>query len=223
MFTDKAVLFDLDSTLTDHDTAFARWGEQFADHYGVPMEWLVEADHRHRGQRHDFFADIKNSFGVPESIATLHAKYRRRTAELVPHRAEVCAAIGALKDTGWRLGVVTNGDPASQRLKLRRSRLAPLFGTVVISGEYGIRKPDPTIFRIALDDLRTDSAVVIGDDLGADIAGGNAAGLTTVWVKGDRERSEQDPVPSHTVSTVIEAAELLLSGALAPPLHPTAA
>ncbi|MFK0017343.1 HAD family hydrolase [Streptomyces sp. NPDC091027] len=150
------------------------------------------------------------------SLVALHAQYRRRTAELVPHRPQVCTAIRSLREEGWRLGVVTNGDPATQRLKLRRARLDGLFEAVVISGEYGIRKPDPDLYRIALDALDTDSGAMIGDDLDADIAGGARAGLHSVWVSGGRDLPAAGPVPDHTVRDVVDAVKLLREHAHAP-------
>ncbi|MGW3974190.1 HAD family hydrolase [Streptomyces ardesiacus] len=172
----KAALFDLDSTLTDHATAFARWADEFGASTGIPLSALMRAETLHGGARHAFFADLKSAFGLRRSVASLHADYRRRSAELVPYRPEVCTAMQQLADEGWELGVITNGSPDAQRRKLEVAHLTRYFASVVISGEYGIRKPDEALFQVGLDDLGVDDpahAVMTGDftDRGGDHVG----------------------------------------------------
>ncbi|MGX5184991.1 HAD family hydrolase [Streptomyces avermitilis] len=215
----RIALFDLDNTLTDHTTAFALWAAEFSDATGVPVPWLLKAEERHDGARHRFFEEIKNVVGVRESIAALHGAYRQRSAELVPHRPEVCAALKTLVEDGWGLGVVTNGPPDAQRTKLKVAQLDQYFGSVVISGDYGVRKPDPELFRLALDELHAHAgtwAAMAGDCLATDVEGGLRAGLHTVWVAGGRARLPSDPMPTRTVQTVVEAADWLRTAALSP-------
>ncbi|WP_331729073.1 HAD family hydrolase (plasmid) [Streptomyces avidinii] len=211
----KIAFFDLDDTLTDHATSFRRWAEEFAARYGMTQHEVEDAEVRCAGQRDAFFADLKTRHDIQASIAALHAQYRHRSAQLVPHRPQVCTAIRSLRDDGWRLGVITNGDPSTQRLKLRTARLDDLFEAVVISGEYGIRKPDRGLYRIALDALDTSSGFMVGDDLQADVAGGAVAGLRTVWIAAGRDQNPSSPTPDHTVQTVLEAIELLRENARA--------
>lgn len=195
----KAALFDLDSTLTDHAAAFARWAEEFSASTGIPLSALMRAETCHVGARHAFFAEVKNTFGLRRSIASLHADYRRRSAELVPYRPEVCAALEQLADVGWELGVVTNGSPDAQRRKLEVARLTQHFGSFVISGEYDVRKPGEALFQVALDELGVDGpahGVMTGGCLIADISGGLRAGLRTVWIANRRTRRDLDPEPT---------------------------
>ncbi|MYS33611.1 HAD-IA family hydrolase [Streptomyces sp. SID4920] len=210
----RAALFDLDSTLTDHAGAFDAWAREFCVSTGVPLSSLRRAETCHAGARHAFFAELKADFGLRQSIASLHADYRRRSAELVPYRPDVCAAMQQLVTGGWQLGVVTNGAPDAQRLKLQVACLTDYFSSVVISGEYGIRKPDPALFQVALDELGVADparSVVTGDCLVSDIGGGARAGLRTVWIADGRTRSAPDPFPTHTAQNVVQAAEWLLA------------
>ncbi|MEU6290278.1 HAD-IA family hydrolase [Streptomyces sp. NPDC046988] len=210
--TSRVALFDLDDTLTDHATAFASWAREFSRSEGIPLSMLMRAESLHAGARHSFFADLKDAFKLRRSIASLHADYRLRSAELVPYRPEVCAALQQLADDGWALGVVTNGSPDAQRLKLEVARLTPYFGSVVISGEYGVRKPDPSLFHVALDELQAQDTVasfMVGDSLTADVAGGQLAGLQTVWISHGRTRRLKGPVPTRTAHEVVSAATAL--------------
>ncbi|MFH8987126.1 HAD-IA family hydrolase [Streptomyces sp. NPDC017940] len=178
-------LFDLDDTLTDRRAAFAAWAKEFTAAHGVPPRWLLDADEVLAGNRTEFFTEVKNQFPVPETAAQMRTQYRYRTAELVPYRPEVCEALRALSAGGWHLGVVTNGEPVAQTAKLATARLDGLVESVIVSGAYGIAKPNPVLFRLALEDLgAADDAEtwMVGDNLSTDIAGAQTAGISTVWI-----------------------------------------
>ena len=51
---------------------------------------------------------------------------------------------------------------------------------------------------------------MIGDSLTADIAGGNAAGIDTVWYNPDRKENTSQVVPTYTVSNYQKIADLLI-------------
>jgi HAD superfamily hydrolase (TIGR01509 family) len=80
-------------------------------------------------------------------------------------------------------GVVTNNVAAEQRLKIAACGFGPLLDAVVISEEAGATKPDPRIFRMALDQLGCEAleAVMIGDAWDTDITGALAAGIRPIW------------------------------------------
>lgn len=83
-----------------------------------------------------------------------------------------------------RLALVTNGAACLQREKLERSGLAEHFDAVVVSGDLGIGKPDPAVFRHALSlvDAAADDAVMIGDTVERDVDGAVAAGVRAIWI-----------------------------------------
>jgi HAD superfamily hydrolase (TIGR01458 family) len=75
-------------------------------------------------------------------------------------------------------------------------------------------KPSPEFFTAPLDALgrRPDTALVVGDDLAADIGGGQAVGAATVLVrsgKGDRPRSGAEAGPDAVLDSVAELPGLL--------------
>ena len=96
---------------------------------------------------------------------------------------EVPEALARLRDGGARLAVVSNWDVSLHEV-LERTRLRPLVDAVVISAELGVAKPDPAIFRAALERLgaSADGALHVGDSLEHDVAGARAAGLDAVLV-----------------------------------------
>ncbi len=63
----------------------------------------------------------------------------------------------------------------------------PFFGVIVDSVWAGCTKPDPRIFRRAVDGLRVSpaEAMFVGDSLARDMAGARAAGMPHVWLSAE--------------------------------------
>ena len=85
-----------------------------------------------------------------------------------------------------RLGIVTNGASGHQWKKYRQLRLERYIpkAYVTVSGDVGISKPDPGIFRAAEDavGLPPRDLWLVGDSLKHDIEGAHAAGWHTIWM-----------------------------------------
>jgi putative hydrolase of the HAD superfamily len=83
----------------------------------------------------------------------------------------------ALRARGLALAVVANWD-VSLHEHLEALAIEPLVDTVVTSAEAGAAKPDPAIFRLALERLRVrpERALHVGDEL-LDEEGARAAGM----------------------------------------------
>jgi putative hydrolase of the HAD superfamily len=85
--------------------------------------------------------------------------------------------IGALRARGLALAVIANWD-ISLREHLERLDIAPLVDAIVTSAEAGAAKPDPAIFKLALERLRVrpERALHVGDEP-LDEEGARAAGI----------------------------------------------
>ncbi|MEU8545363.1 HAD family hydrolase [Streptomyces sp. NPDC048717] len=208
----RIALIDLDDTLTDRAAAFTAWAQEFGAAHHIPEAWLHEADATHSGRRRDFFTLVKSVHGVPDTVDGLYTAFRRRTPQLTPHRPAVNTAVRQLASHGWTLAVITNGDTTAQHAKLAAARLTSLLPTVVISADHGVRKPDPALFHIALEQTGagpTDTVWVIGDTLTTDIEGGNRTGLRTLWISHGRDHPG-GPLPSQTADDIVHACTWLL-------------
>jgi len=99
---------------------------------------------------------------------------------------EVPGVLAALRERGARLAVVSNWDVSLHDV-LERTGLRPLVDAVVISAEFGAAKPDPAIFRAALErvEATASEALHVGDSLVADVEGARAAGVEAVFVARD--------------------------------------
>ena len=99
---------------------------------------------------------------------------------------EVAATLRALREEGARLVVVSNWD-VSLHDALAETGLAALVDGALSSAEVGAAKPDPLIFRRALEvaGVRGDEALHVGDSVEHDVEGARAAGIEPVLVVRD--------------------------------------
>jgi putative hydrolase of the HAD superfamily len=192
------VLFDAGGVLLDLDYAFLKRLLE-ARHVATTIGGLSESeslartaiDRRVRdGGRtseawRDYFRILLTRVGAPpegteEIIDTLAEAHERVGLWTVAIDGAV-ATVRALKEAGHRLGVVSNAEGRVER-DLDGAGFAGLFETVVDSHVVGVEKPDPGIFRIAMERMSVSpgTAVYLGDVPAVDVAGARAAGLTPV-------------------------------------------
>lgn len=86
---------------------------------------------------------------------------------------------------GIRSGVISNISFSGAALTERINRLLPnnRFEFILASSDYGLRKPNPLIFQLALKKAGLDASEVwfCGDNIRADIEGAARAGIFPVW------------------------------------------
>jgi FMN phosphatase YigB (HAD superfamily) len=136
-------------------------------------------------------------------------------AELIPGMAE---ALRAFHARGLPLGLVADSRPETPANVLRQHGLYELFAVLAVSEVVGSTKPEPGIFRVALDALGippTEYArvVMVGNNLERDVLGANRLGLVSVYLHwNDRCRSQPlvpDEVPRYTVASAAELSGLV--------------
>ncbi len=188
----KAVLFDMDGTLT------------------VPM--------------FDFPA-IRRLLGLPEGAPILEhigmmPPERRREAEEILHRIEdEIAATAPLADRcnevlaylharGSRVALITRNRRDSVETFLRRH---PLPIEVRITREDGPHKPDPYALLLACRQLEVapGECWMVGDGQ-FDVEAGINAGMRSIWVSWDRERTFAAE-PWRTVRDLVELHDLMVA------------
>ena len=89
----------------------------------------------------------------------------------------------------YSLGVISNFYGNVDRV-LAEAGIAPLLATIIDSNRVGVSKPEPGIFRLALDDLGCSAADVlyVGDSFEKDVVGARRAGLRSAWLVGEADR-----------------------------------
>ncbi|MER6831171.1 HAD family hydrolase [Streptosporangium sp. NPDC000563] len=211
----RLALFDLDNTLVNLDEAFHVWARGFAEEHGLDREavdWLIALDRAGYPHREVFFTKVREHFALPEPVDELWSRYRQRMPYLVRCRPEVMDGLSRLRASGWKVAIVTNGTADNQLGKIQRTGLAEAVDACALSGLDGIRKPDIDLFKVAAKRcgaVLVDGGWMVGDHLVADIDGGRAAGLCTIWV--DRGTwPDHGHNADHVVTDVLQVMKILL-------------
>ena len=115
---------------------------------------------------------------VIHSLSNAYIEHLSTHVHLVPNTREI---LEYLKPR-YRMHIITNGFEEIQGRKLRNSGIAGYFDQVINSEMAGVKKPDPLIFRLALERTRVlpQHALMVGDSLEADILGARALGIHTI-------------------------------------------
>ena len=223
----KAVLFDLDDTLFDHQhcartaledvrSSHECFAPMTADALARAHAGILEELHQQvmvgrldlDVARTERFRRLFATAGVdaPDSLAlSAAATYRHR---YLAERRSSRGAAALLKKVRERarVGIVSNNLLEEQQDKLRCCDLDQYVDALVVSEETGMSKPDPRIFQIALERLgcRPEEAVMIGDSWSADVIGAIAAGIRPIWFNPGMRDADRDAPSGVAVIDTLE-------------------
>jgi putative hydrolase of the HAD superfamily len=146
---------------------------------------------------------------VDESLATAltaaYARHRDVRLSLLPGALDT---VRRFKAAGCALALVTNGSRRTQRMKIERFGLEPIFDAIFVEGELGFGKPDPRVYELALSRLGCSPAEtwMVGDHLEWDVAAPQQLGIYGVWVDAQSKGVPRDsPIrPDLTVRSIVE-------------------
>jgi putative hydrolase of the HAD superfamily len=125
--------------------------------------------------------DFAERFAPLLGIEEHHGLVDRLFAGMDPDEA-MLAAVRNAHEAGVRTGLISN---SWGRGRYDRDAFPLLFDGVVISGEVGLHKPQPEIFRLAAERVALPPArCVLVDDLEENCAGAEAVGMTAVLHRG---------------------------------------
>ena len=221
----KALLVDLDDTLLDYSGGVDQSWSEACTACCVPgvdpsalvaaiadtRRWFWDDPERQRRERKNMLGAWQHivefalerlgqtSGDLPAAVARDFASRRRAAMRLFPEALE---SLAELRRRGVPLALVTNGDAVQQRDKIERHDLARFFETILIEGEFGVGKPDETVYRHALQTLgvAASEAWMVGDHLEWDVGAPQQLGLRGVWVdRGGRGLPQGSAVRPHRI------------------------
>jgi putative hydrolase of the HAD superfamily len=171
----------------------------FAEDVGIDLQDLVRvALGAYTGEQDDLVTDFETGQISEEQFSQAFAARLATVApgpvdptDLVRRMFQVeleepmLAAVARARSEGIKTALLSNSWGAGL---YPRDRLEGLFEAIVISGEVGLRKPDPAIFRLTLQRLTLPAeACVFVDDHPGHLAVARDEGLTTVLHRSPRE------------------------------------
>lgn len=166
--------------------------ENFARDVGIELQDLVRvALAAYSGEEDRLVTDFETGKISEEDFAV---EFAQRLSEVAARPVEakdlvqkifrlrleedMLAAVGAARAAGLRTGLLSNSWGTKY---YPRDRLDPLFDVIVISGEVGLRKPDPAIYALTTEKLGVPpAACVFVDDHPGHLAAALDHGMKTV-------------------------------------------
>lgn len=214
----KFLLFDLDHTLFDFDTAedvaltqlLKEEGvedvQSYKDYY-VPMNKALWKDlEQKKITKQELvntrFSRLFEHFGVEKDGSYLANRYQFYLSQQGQIFSGAMELLDTLIDHGYEVYAATNGITSIQTGRLTKSGLASYFNHVFISEQLGTQKPDALFYeRIGqqISEFFKENTVMIGDSLTADIQGGNNAGIDTIWYNPHHLENKTGAQPTYEV------------------------
>ncbi|OTG68379.1 hydrolase [Acinetobacter sp. ANC 4470] len=214
--TIRAVLFDLDNTLTHRDQSIVAYSQHLADHYQHQLQ------HSDINQIQSIIRRIDHG-GYPKKEDLTHPSIAASVAYALQQELQwknlpdldelsqfwfqqfglsAVAMQGAqnlleeLKGQGYKLAVISNGGHATRLSILQGLGFSHYFDEIVSSGLLGISKPNAEIFLHTSRQLGISAqhCLYIGDHPINDIQGATDAGMSAVWLDGFHYADEHWPI-----------------------------
>lgn len=199
-FTDiQWLFFDIGSTLVDESKAYEHRIKDTIKNRDISYERFYNAMVDFAKQGLNAYNEAVRFFGLnrtpwhsedeflyPETVSTLDALSKR-----------------------YKIGIIANQLPGTQK-RLNKMGISEYICLVVSSAEADIAKPDPAIFRLALEraDCEAKNSVMIGDRLDNDIIPAKQLGMQTIWVRqgfsGMADIKNAEIIADHTVKSIGE-------------------
>ena len=214
----KFLLFDLDHTLLDFDTAedialtqlLEEEGvediQAYKDYY-VPMNkslWkdLEQKKITKKELVNTRFAKLFAHFGIEKDGAYLAERYQFFLSKQGQTYLGVEDLLKNLIKQGYELYAATNGITYIQTGRLEQSGIKPYFKEIFISEQLHTQKPDALFYEKIgqqIAGFSKEKTLMIGDSLTADIQGGNNAGIDTIWYNPHHLENKTQAQPTYEV------------------------
>lgn len=206
-----AVFFDAGDTLLAPEPSFQQRFHQITTDHGERFDeaavaaafdaaiartaWIDATWHDPAAQQvfwERFYTGVLADLGYAGDPAPLSTVLFRAFSDPAGYKLfpDVAAVLDELAGRGLTLGIISNFEPWLTDVLVLQG-VHDRFATVTVSGVLRVAKPDPAIFRAAVEEAGVDAAatVYVGDSPTADIEGARAAGLHPVLL----DRFDRNP------------------------------
>jgi putative hydrolase of the HAD superfamily len=211
----EAVAFDLDDTLVlERDyvrSGFAAVAPELQRLFGNRCDWFERLwNGFEAGVRGDAFNRVLAEAGVVVDDATI-ARLVRCYREHEPRIGLCDDVLPALKRLGLprsRLGVITDGPPATQERKAAAVAIGRYAGHLIFTDRWGVafRKPHPRAFQEfeRLTGCRPEACAYVADNPAKDFRSPHARGWTTVRIVRPGGLHGDEPATADEVDRTID-------------------
>ena len=193
------ILFDIDGTLINHDSAEAiavaalrdrkghtedgvgflrRWRSAFERHYNRYLAGELSIQEQRRERLRQVF-DPNMSDAAADRLSASYIYDYLGACELYSDVKPTLARMAA-----YQMGIVSNGERSQQQYKLVKTGIDHYFGPLILSGECGVAKPARGIFELACASMGIppSHAIYVGDRRDVDAEAARSVGMHGIWL-----------------------------------------
>lgn len=203
----KAVIFDMFETLVTLFTGRTYFSEHIAADLNQPIEAFRKCWHETEKDRtlgkysmeEGLAITLKNMGAYSEANVELICLKRREalgdTFGAIP--PESLWLLQTLHEKGLKVGLITNTF-SDERDMILSSPLYPLFDAAMISYEQGLSKPNPEIYRRAMQALNVvpQECLYVGDGGSHELEGARSLGMQAIQCTWFRDLAYEPHIPS---------------------------
>jgi putative hydrolase of the HAD superfamily len=191
----KAAIFDLDGTLLNRDESVKifidRQYERLNKQVGhIPKEKYVkrfiELDKRGYVWKDKVYQQLVGEFNIvnitwEELLQDYISEFKNNCVPFT----NLTQMLEELKRSNILLGMITNGYGQFQMDNIRALGIENYFDAILVSEWEGIKKPDPKIFKRALEQLNVlpNQSLFVGDHPDNDVKAAQNVGMKGIWKK----------------------------------------
>lgn len=231
----KLLIFDMDDTIINHGhvtkPAWIKTGEDMVKEFHLDEDGTLigkeigdvseaifsDENRRPRGNyspkemRTSIIKEAFENLGFhhEEVIEYMVERYDYYKKTLVYVYEDVFDTLKELKNRGYILTMLTNGDSVFQRNKIKRLGLEPYFDKTYVSGEMGTDKPHKEAYYMIIDQfqVKAEETCMIGDNYLWEAVAPKEYGLKSIWVNRVKKVIE-DNKADYTIENISELLDI---------------
>ena len=216
----KAIIFDANGTLFDVNSAAEKCKEKLGDKWEgfanywrttqLEYTWLRSLMRRHK----DFWQITEDSLDKSMNFYNIDNSMRSELLNLykvLSPFTEVRDALNKLKESNYKLAILSNGTPDLLNELVDSNQLKDIFDDIFSVEEAGIFKPDSKVYDLPINKYNIEKNEVLFLSANTwDVSGAGNYGYNTVWVNRNNNIFDKlDFEPSQQISNLSELLDLI--------------
>ena len=216
----KAIIYDAYGTLFDVNSAAEKCKEKLGDKWEgfanywrttqLEYTWLRSLMRRHK----DFWQITEDSLDKSMNFYNIDNSMRSELLNLykvLSPFAEVRDALKKLKQSNYKLAILSNGTPDLLNELVVSNQLKDIFDDIFSVEEVGIFKPDSKVYDLPINKYNIEKNEVLFLSANTwDVSGAGNYGYNTVWVNRNNNIFDKlDFEPNQQISNLSELLDLI--------------
>lgn len=194
----KIIIFDLDDTLYKEiyylKSAYKEIACTLASNVGHSSDIIFSDLFKFYKNKQNAFELVLNKYASSLSVSDLLSIYRNHFPKICITKSKM-NVLKYLKDNRIPMGLITDGRSVQQRNKLKALGIEEFFSEIIISEEFGSKKPNPENFKYFENIYGEASYFYVGDNVYKDFVAPNKLNWTTICLKDNGLNIHSQKVP----------------------------